>query len=43
MVHWVGPKKGLPRGYCFLEYEKKEVKSHLRYFFCMNTKQDIST
>ncbi|KAI8978465.1 hypothetical protein BDB01DRAFT_799995 [Pilobolus umbonatus] len=24
MVHWAGPKKGLPRGYCFLEYEKKE-------------------
>ncbi|KAG2192373.1 hypothetical protein INT47_001398 [Mucor saturninus] len=24
MVHWQGPKKGLPRGYCFLEYEKKE-------------------
>ncbi|CAO3645852.1 unnamed protein product [Mucor hiemalis] len=24
MVHWVGPKKGLPRGFCFLEFEKKE-------------------
>ncbi|KAI9014357.1 hypothetical protein CLU79DRAFT_767241 [Phycomyces nitens] len=24
MFHWSGPKKGQPRGYCFLEYEKKE-------------------
>ncbi|KAI7861824.1 hypothetical protein BDF14DRAFT_1863753 [Spinellus fusiger] len=24
MFHWSGPKKGKPRGYCFLEYEKKE-------------------
>ncbi|KAI8147428.1 hypothetical protein BJV82DRAFT_595418 [Fennellomyces sp. T-0311] len=24
MFHWNGPKKGQPRGYCFLEYEKKE-------------------
>ncbi|KAI9492832.1 hypothetical protein BDB00DRAFT_826591 [Zychaea mexicana] len=25
MFHWNGPKKGQPRGYCFLEYEKKEA------------------
>ncbi|KAG0935626.1 hypothetical protein G6F57_000366 [Rhizopus arrhizus] len=24
LIHWSGPKKGLPRGYCFLEYETKE-------------------
>ncbi|KAI8880994.1 RNA-binding domain-containing protein [Backusella circina FSU 941] len=24
MVHWSGPKKGLSRGYCFLEYGKRE-------------------
>lgn len=22
MFHWSGPKKGAPRGYCFLEFEK---------------------
>lgn len=22
MFHWSGPKKGTPRGYCFLEFEK---------------------
>ncbi|KAG0043463.1 putative RNA-binding protein 18, partial [Gryganskiella cystojenkinii] len=21
MFHWSGPKKGTPRGYCFLEFE----------------------
>lgn len=25
MVHWVGPKKGVSRGFCFLEFEKKQV------------------
>ncbi|KAG0270694.1 hypothetical protein DFQ27_000045 [Actinomortierella ambigua] len=24
MFHWHGPKKGTPRGYCFLEYETTE-------------------
>ncbi|ORY91104.1 hypothetical protein BCR43DRAFT_446775, partial [Syncephalastrum racemosum] len=24
MFHHAGPKKGQPRGYCFLEYETKE-------------------
>ncbi|KAG2223306.1 hypothetical protein INT45_008963 [Circinella minor] len=24
MFHWSGPKKGQPRGYCFLEYDKKQ-------------------
>lgn len=24
MVHWVGPKKGVSRGFCFLEFEKKQ-------------------
>ncbi|KAG0163589.1 hypothetical protein DFQ28_011476 [Apophysomyces sp. BC1034] len=24
MFHWNGPKKGQPRGYCFLEYDRKE-------------------
>ncbi|CAO3680879.1 unnamed protein product [Rhizopus microsporus] len=24
LVHRTGPKKGQPKGYCFLEYEKKE-------------------
>ncbi|KAI9322594.1 hypothetical protein BX666DRAFT_636445 [Dichotomocladium elegans] len=24
LFHWSGPKKGQPRGYCFLEYEKVE-------------------
>lgn len=27
LIHWSGPKKGLPRGYCFLEYETKEVRN----------------
>jgi RNA recognition motif-containing protein len=27
MVHWTGPKKGIPRGFCFLEFEKKEVSN----------------
>lgn len=36
MVHWVGPKKGLSRGYCFLEYEKKEVHACFFIILCMN-------
>ncbi|KAF9581593.1 hypothetical protein BGW38_001335 [Lunasporangiospora selenospora] len=24
MFHWHGPKKGTPRGYCFIEYENSE-------------------
>ncbi|KAG0224702.1 hypothetical protein BGW42_004942 [Actinomortierella wolfii] len=27
MFHWHGPKKGTPRGYCFLEYETAEQAS----------------
>ncbi|KAF9973470.1 hypothetical protein BGZ73_003302 [Actinomortierella ambigua] len=27
MFHWHGPKKGTPRGYCFLEYETSEQAS----------------
>ncbi|CDS13652.1 hypothetical protein LRAMOSA05828 [Lichtheimia ramosa] len=24
LFHWTGPKKGLPRGYCFLEYDTRQ-------------------
>lgn len=26
LFHWTGPKRGQPRGYCFLEYSTKQVK-----------------
>ncbi|KAJ2964439.1 hypothetical protein NQZ79_g733 [Umbelopsis isabellina] len=26
LFHWTGPKRGQPRGYCFLEYSTKQVR-----------------
>jgi hypothetical protein len=31
MIHRIGPKKGLSRGFGFLEYEKKEVDA---FYMC---------
>ena len=46
MFHWSGPKKGQPRGYCFLEYEKKQVgtansKNITVVLFISNTKRKM--